>query len=51
MVAPKESFVKHVVVYQVVSFDAMYTICIIVIFIVQHVNLLKTAAHVYSNFH
>ena len=46
MVATKESFVKHVVVYQVVPFVAMYRICIIVISVVQYVNLLKTAVHV-----
>ena len=46
MVAPKGTFVKHVIDYQVMPFVAMYRICIIVNSFIQYVNLLKTAAHV-----
>ena len=51
MVATKESFVKHVVAYHVVLIVCMNRFSIIIISVAQYVNLLKTAAHVYSNFH
>ena len=51
MVPPKESFVKHVVSYHVVPIVCMHRFSIIINSVVQYVHLLKTGAHVYSNFH
>ena len=51
MVATKESFVKHVVAYHVVPIVCMNRFSIIINSVVQYVNLLKTVAHVYFNFH
>ena len=45
------SFVKHVMLYHVVPIVCMNRFSIMINSVVQYVNLLKTAAHVYSNFH